>query len=81
MSNNYDVSQLGEQWGREVHRDMKITRCQNGYMVKYKCQSDRKSHPDREDMYPRTKEVTRVFITNSDLFEFVEKYFEGEPKP
>lgn len=73
----HDVSEHGEQYGRSSHRKLAIERCENGYIVKY-----RVVVPEAEkSFYGNLTEKTRVFLTNTDLLEFAEKYFEGEPRP
>jgi hypothetical protein len=84
---SHEVSQIGDQWGRMKHRTVKIDRCENGYVVEFDKVVDRKTHRDLPmHEYPSpTEQVVsrekRVFITNSDMLEFVEEYFKGEPKP
>lgn len=75
MAEDHDVSRIGEVWGRMAHRTLQIERCENGYVVKYKKPSEKPTE------YSQTVEARRVFITNADMLEFVERYFEGEPKP
>ncbi len=70
MSEGGDVSEVGEVFGRSVHRRVSVELCENGYVVKYQAVS-----------YQKTTERRRVFITNSDMLEFIEGYFSGEPKP
>jgi hypothetical protein len=75
MSEGHDVTQIGENWGQFVHRKLKIERCENGYIVRYSVSSK------GDDTYSRIAEKIRVFLTNTDMIEFVERYFEGEPRP
>ncbi len=75
VSDNIDVSQVGEQWGRVAHRKASVERCENGYTVDYTRVADEPTE------YHRTVKARRVFITNSDMLEFLELYFRGEPKP
>jgi hypothetical protein len=65
---------------------MRIKRCENGYTVEFDKPIVRKQREQLGDYskdveIPGTTRETRVFITNSDLLEFVEEYFKGEPKP
>jgi len=76
MSEDCDVSQIGENWNSIVHRKAVISRCANGYIVEYDIRSQEKNSGFFQVVRER-----RVFITNSDLLEFVEEYFTGEPKP
>lgn len=72
------VEEIGEIWARPIHRKASISRCENGYVVKYQMTSSN----FREDQYnPRTVDNQRVFITNDDMLEFIENYFSGEPRP
>ena len=73
--NDLNVTQVGEVWGRFVHRKLSVERCENGYVVKYSVPSG------GSDEWNKVSEKRKVFITNSDLLEFIESYFEGEPKP
>jgi len=75
MDDDLNVSQVGECWGQIKHRSLKINRCENGYIVEFERVSE------KDDPHQRTVREKRVFITNSDMVEFVEKYFEGEPRP
>ena len=78
MAEDRDVTGIGDVWGKASYRKLSIARCENGYVVKYVVA---KPIEDVEDRMFRTSEKQKVFITNTDLLEFVEKYFEGEPKP
>jgi hypothetical protein len=79
MADNLDVTQEGEVFGKPAHRSLKIERCENGYLVKYKAVVE--PDPNAVGRYTNLIEKTRVFLTNTDLLEFVEKYFKGEPRP
>lgn len=71
---NYDVTGVGQDvWGRFCHRGLKIERCENGYIVKYKVPDESNSE------FNVTTEKTRVFTNNMDMTEFVKKYFDGCP--
>lgn len=77
MSEDFDVTQgIGDAFGRAKHRKLTIERCENGYMIDYETV---KEQPDHE--FDRTVKRRRVFITNSDLMEFIETYFSDEPRP
>lgn len=73
-----DVTQVGEELGRSLHSSLKIKRCENGYIVEYSTESKQEQ---RDQYSPSTVQKTRVFLTNTDMLEFIEKYFQGEPKP
>ena len=75
MDENLDVTQIGEVWGKFAHRKAKIERCENGYIMHYSVPSQKVDH------YRATADKVRVFLTNNDMLEFLEKYFEGEPRP
>lgn len=83
MSNDaedFDVTQAaGDDWGIGTkHRSMSISRCANGYTVDYQIvRTGEKKH----EYESSTKKERRVFITNADLFEFVQAYYADEPKP
>lgn len=82
MEEDFDVTQHGEEWGRMLHRSLKVKRCENGYIVEYTAPSKEQDHSMATLSYrDTTVQKTRVFLTNTDLLEFVEKYFKGEPKP
>jgi len=73
-----DVTQMGEQFGQQLHRSLKVKRCENGYIVEYAAESKK----ERDDPFQQgTVQRVRVFLTNTDLLEFIEFYFKGEPKP
>ena len=77
MSEDFDVTQGVENvFGRAKHRKLSIERCENGYTVDYETVNQNPNHE-----FKRTIKRRKVFITNSDLIEFVELYFTGEPKP
>jgi hypothetical protein len=52
-------------------------------VVKYQIvrEAPKKDPLSEEEPYGRTVREERVFITNTDLFEFLEGYFKGEPMP
>lgn len=82
---DFSVTQDGRDWaGRAgLHRSLKVKRCNNGYIVDYTAisiETERK-FGEQPAYECNTKQETRVFITNENLFEFLHKYFEGEPKP
>ncbi len=74
-----DVTQHGEHYGSPTHRTLKVKRCENGYIVEYNTIKEglTEDDPYRNNIIQKT----RVFITNSDMLEFAENYFKGEPKP
>ena len=74
---DYEVTQIGEGWSKMMHRQAKIKRCANGYIVEYQ----RVSGQEKGTYGDGTVQETRVFLTNTDLLEFIEKYFQGEPRP
>ena len=77
-----DVTQCGEHFGRQLHRSLKVKRCENGYIVEYTAESKDKDDARVDGGWRDvTVQKVRVLITNMDLFEFVENYFKGEPNP
>ncbi len=71
---------IGADWGRAKHRKATIERCANGYTVDYEIVTANLTKGEYQPQYTSTRE-RRVFLTNTDLVEFLEKYFSGEPKP
>ncbi len=35
MAEDYNVTRIGENWGRASHRKLKVERCENGYIVRH----------------------------------------------
>lgn len=84
MDEDIGVSQIGQQYGRTRHRETKIERCANGYIVEYQIVNpNAPTQAQTGNFLPEvaTLRETRVFICNDDLRRFLDEYFPDEPRP
>lgn len=74
------TQEVRNDYGNIKHRSVKINRCANGYIVEYALLNP--EYDENSNRYQQqVLHETRVFLTNTDLMEWLAGYFPDEPRP
>ncbi len=66
---NVNVTEVGEEFGQAVHRSLRVSHCENGFIVEYE------TVPETKQDWTSTLKRKRVFTDPAGMIDFVGHYF------